>query len=332
MKVPRPTALVLTIAVTAVLGGVILRGNPPTQTHAADPEFSISGLPTDRQPERYMGSFLDTSLPAMLVRLGVTAHIEDKVFAFPDPALGVGSTIFVFRAQEVTLTDAKKTRTIRTWAKTVGELATEQNLELADKDKTVPALEDPIPLQADPVKVVVTRVAETTLSVTSSIPFTTQYKDDPNMDQGKTATDQVGKNGSLKKTYLVRREDGVEVSRILQKTEQTADPVTQIVRKGTRPVITVRCKYNDTVLAAAIKYGVDANSLCYRMMAESNGHPNSVNPSGPYTGLFQYANSTWAKYSVSAGYGGASITDPEAQIYVTAWAWSHGHRSAWPIP
>lgn len=332
MKVSRPTALVLTVAVAAFLGGVILRGNPPTKTHAAAPELTLPGVPTDRQAEQYTGSFLDTSLSAMLVRLGVTVHPEDKVYAFPDPSLGVGSTIFVYRAQVVTLTDAKKVTTVRTWAKTVQDFADEQHLDLAEQDKVNPALDQPLPVQTDPVAITVTRVAVAEVVVTSSIPFTTQYKDDPNMDKGKTVTDQAGKNGTLKKTYQVRREDGVEVSRTLEKSEQTVDPVVQIVRRGTRPVITVRCKYNDTVLAASQKNGIDPNALCYRMMAESNGNPTSVGAGGTYNGLFQYTVTAWASLSAKAGYTGASIWDASSQIYVTAWAWAHGYRSYWPTP
>jgi hypothetical protein len=332
MKLHKSIALLLTTTVAIVVAGAILHGNPTSLSHAADLDFSMPGQPTDRAPERYTGSFLDTSLTAMLQRLNVTVNVADKVYAFPEPELGVGSTILVYRAQVVQLTDGRTTKEVHTWAKTVADFAAEQNLDLAEKDRTSLAADAPVPVQETAVPLTVTRVAESELVLATSIPFTTQYKDDSSMNKGTNVTDQAGKNGTLKTTYLVHREDGVETSRKVTRKETALDPVTEIIRRGTKPVITVRCAYNDTVAAAAAQYGVDPNSLCYRMMAESNGHSTSVNPSGPYIGLFQYADSTWARYAGPAGYGGASILDPIAQIYVTAWAWSHGHRSAWPTP
>lgn len=332
MKVSRAIATVSALAIVTLLGGAILRGEPPATTHAADLTFTTPGLPTDRQPERYTASFLDTTLSAMLGRLNVVVQPEDKVYAFPDPSLGVGSTILVYRAQVVTLTDANKTRTVRTWATTVQAFADEQNLDLAEKDIVKPALDQPVPVQNDPVAITVTRVAESQLVINSPVAFSTQYNDDPTLNKGTNITTQAGKSGNLKTTYLVRRVNGVEASRTVIDREQTVAPVPQIVRRGTKPVITVRCKFNDTVIAAAGQNGIDPNALCYRMMAESNGNPNSVGAGGQYNGLFQYTQSAWARLSVASGHSGASIWDATSQIYVTAWAWAHGYRSYWPNP
>jgi rare lipoprotein A len=237
MKVSKRGVLVCTIALVGLVGGAILRGTPPSVTHAAELAFTAPGQPTDRTPERYTGSFLDTTLSAMLSRIEVSVNPEDKVYAFPDPSLGVGSVLLVYRAQEVTLTDANKTRTLRTWAKTVAELAEEQNLDLAEQDKVSVALNSEIPVQKEAFSVQVTRVAESELTLTTTVPFTTTYTDDPEMEKGTNVTEQEGKNGTLKTTYLVRRENGVEVSRKVIKKEQTVDPVTKLVRRGTKIVL-----------------------------------------------------------------------------------------------
>ena len=63
---------------------------------------------------------------------------------------------------------------------------------------------------------------------------------------------------------------------------------------------------------------------------ESSFNPQSVNPVTGDAGLFQLHAATWAEYSASAGYPGADILDPEANVAVAAWmlynlpgGWSH---------
>ncbi|HJS71677.1 MAG TPA: transglycosylase SLT domain-containing protein, partial [Acidimicrobiia bacterium] len=52
---------------------------------------------------------------------------------------------------------------------------------------------------------------------------------------------------------------------------------------------------------------------------ESNGNPNASNPYSGAGGLFQFLPSTWATTSPNAGYPGASVFDPEANIASAAW-------------
>jgi hypothetical protein len=69
---------------------------------------------------------------------------------------------------------------------------------------------------------------------------------------------------------------------------------------------------------------------------ESNGIADVVNPLSGTTGLFQHQPEYWAERSAQAGWPGASIYDPEANVAVAAWlwksagGWSHFHCR--PIP
>ena len=122
MKLPRPRKVVFALTTLSLL----IAGNPLWATfpvHAANIEVNLPDQPTDRTPEKYIGSFFDTTLTAMLARLHVTVAPEDKVFIFPDPSLGIGSQIRIYRATVVNLTDAGKSKTIRTWAPTVADFA-----------------------------------------------------------------------------------------------------------------------------------------------------------------------------------------------------------------
>lgn len=52
---------------------------------------------------------------------------------------------------------------------------------------------------------------------------------------------------------------------------------------------------------------------------ESRGRPSIVNPSSGASGLFQHLARYWSSRSSKAGYGGANILDPTANVAVAAW-------------
>ncbi|HSI20514.1 MAG TPA: G5 domain-containing protein [Verrucomicrobiae bacterium] len=240
MKASKPAAIITMVVAAGALMGVLLQGEMPAKTRAAETELiAMPGLPSDREAERYTGSFLETTTEGMLARLGVRVYPEDKVFSFPDPTMGIGSQLLVYRAQVVKITEAGTTRTVRTWAPTVEALAEEQHLELASKDKVTPARTMALVPNDEPVAISITRVAETELTLATAVPYTTQKKDDPNLDRGVTKVEQAGKNGVLKTTYLVRRETGAdgkvrEVSRTKLKAERTSEPVNEVIVRGTK--------------------------------------------------------------------------------------------------
>lgn len=65
------------------------------------------------------------------------------------------------------------------------------------------------------------------------------------------------------------------------------------------------------------------------MACESGGDPNAKNPTSTASGLFQHLASYWDGRSVAAGWGGADIFDPEANVAVAAWLFYTGGPSHW---
>ena len=55
------------------------------------------------------------------------------------------------------------------------------------------------------------------------------------------------------------------------------------------------------------------------MRCESGGNPNAKNPRSSASGLFQHLGKYWVRRSAAAGYAGASIFDPTANVAVAAW-------------
>ena len=69
-------------------------------------------------------------------------------------------------------------------------------------------------------------------------------------------------------------------------------------------------------------------ALCL-IALESGGDPNADNPRSSASGLMQHLASYWDERSAKAGWTGASIWDPEANIAVGAWLYYTGGAGHW---
>ena len=88
--------------------------------------------------------------------------------------------------------------------------------------------------------------------------------------------------------------------------------------------------YRNWISAAHAKYPyTDSEELMFKVMrCESKCNAAIVNPAGPYSGLFQYSNSTWHA-DWNKEYRNESVLDPHAQIFATALAWSKNMQNQW---
>ncbi len=77
-------------------------------------------------------------------------------------------------------------------------------------------------------------------------------------------------------------------------------------------------------------FAADQVERALRVMAcESGGLPTAKNPGSSASGLFQHLGRYWTARSQRAGWAGASIFDPEANIAVAAWLQRTGGWSHW---
>lgn len=65
--------------------------------------------------------------------------------------------------------------------------------------------------------------------------------------------------------------------------------------------------------------GIRVDEALAIIECESLGDPDAYNPYSGASGLFQFLPATWASTSSSAGFSGASVFDPEANIGTAAW-------------
>ncbi len=79
------------------------------------------------------------------------------------------------------------------------------------------------------------------------------------------------------------------------------------------------------------RYFADVDTAMRVLNCETGGtgNPNSYNDRSGASGLFQHLPKYWADRSTKAGWAGASIMDPEANVAVAAWlryfggGWGH---------
>jgi hypothetical protein len=79
------------------------------------------------------------------------------------------------------------------------------------------------------------------------------------------------------------------------------------------------------ITAAAQHWGVSVAWMLKTANCESHFHWNSVNPRGPYIGVFQFLMSTF----IANGGTAATIWDPAAQANIAAKMFAHGQSGEW---
>lgn len=285
----------------------------------------VSGVVDTTDPnhptEVYFGSALFDNLTAMLDGLGVRIFKEDKVAIFPNPALKIGSRITIQRALPVEVTDAKMTQIYHTWEKTVGDLLKEQKIELLGQDSVDPSVSTWL---RENMKIKITRVAEVEVTEKEPIDYKTIKRTSIDVEKGRTEIDKKGVKGEKEVLYIIKRVDGVEVSKMQKSANVTKNPTNEILIVGIGPKLVHSGLYVDALNAAAKKYLVNATALQCLMLRESGGSADAGYPDGQYQGLFQYDSGFWADI------GSGSIWDATAQINTTAWALTHGYGGRWP--
>jgi len=127
-----------------------------------------------------------------------------------------------------------KTIIYQTEAKTVGDLLKEYQIELEDLDRVEPGKSTRL---EDAKKIKVIRVQVEELPSRQVVTYTTQNKDNPEMEVGKSKTVQVGVDGESSQVERVLYENGVEVKREIIFDEIVTAPTPEIVEVGTKAVV-----------------------------------------------------------------------------------------------
>jgi resuscitation-promoting factor RpfB len=209
------------------------------------------------------------------------------------------------------LADGKRHETTTT-AITIRSAMAEAGVTLRKQDRVTPTLET---RPSDDQVIAVTRVDGKKVVQEKPIRFKTVERTSKALFKGDRKVVTKGKVGirvrRFEETYLDRRLAGRKKvgERVATK------PVNEVVLVGTKP------RPENTPAADGLNWAALAG-------CESGGNPQSVNPAGPYYGLYQFMESTWRAVG---GVGLPNQASASEQTYRAQILYNRSGRGQWPV-
>jgi len=253
---------------------------------------------------------------SVVTETGMTLYAEDSVnsgltnnFVLQK---SLGSRAVIDRATPVAMQLYGHPLSLRTHAKTVGELIKEKGIKLSKDDTLRPAATTGLTAG---MEVAVVRNGIQVITLDEPIPAPVQNIIDASLSFGSTAVRQEGSPGKMTNTYQIKVENGFEVSRTLLQSVKVSDPVTRIVAKGNTVNIPAD---KQAVMAAAGISASDYGYVDYIFSRESHWNAAAMSSNG-YAGLGQTRPATLSSVCPSWQ------TDPVCQTrFFTGYAGRYG--------
>lgn len=203
---------------------------------------------------------------------------------------GADMVMRVERASLVTFVLYGKTSTVRTHAKTVGELLKDKYITPKKDDMlSVDLLAKIVP----GMKIELWRNGKQTVTVEEEVKFETEKIKDANRETSYHEVKQAGENGTKNVTYEIEMKNGTEISRKEIASVVTKEPKKQVEIVGTKSSNTFSGSFSE--------------ALARLRSCEGSYKSNTGNG---YYGAYQFDKRTWGKYG---GYEVASEAPPSVQ-------------------
>ncbi|AEW94504.1 MULTISPECIES: resuscitation-promoting factor [Streptomycetaceae] len=223
-----------------------------------------------------------------------------------------GLRLEVRTERTVTFLADGREHTVRTNAGTVREAARQAGISFGPHDTTSV---DPDSFPRDGQTVSVLRITGTTHIREEPVPFRTVVHPDPDEFTGTRVVVTPGRPGVREVVYTQRTVNGVAERPRLVGFRLLRPPVDRVVRAGTRPL--------PTSVAGADHLNWSGLARC-----EAGGHPDAVDPSGTYGGLYQFDSRTW---HALGGTGRPQDAPATEQTYRAKKLYVQRGAAAWPV-
>jgi uncharacterized protein YabE (DUF348 family) len=247
-----------------------------------------------------------------LAELGVRTQGAVITPAQTTPITASGMAITAWTQRQVTLIDDGNSASIVTNAATVRALLAQAHVTLGPHDQVS------VPMNAVPTDgetITIDNVTSTTETKQVSVPYQVKKESDPSTFENTQTVVTQGVDGIDDVTYALRTVNGVKQAPKVISTKVVKQPVTEVVKVGTKP-------YPTTVAGAE---GLDWAALA---QCESGGNPKAVDPTGTYYGLYQFSVSTWESLG---GTGLPSDASPSEQTYRAELDYVRSGAGQWPV-
>jgi uncharacterized protein YabE (DUF348 family) len=221
---------------------------------------------------------------SIVKQTGINVYPEDKLDLLPTDNFltesSIGERVVIDRATPVNMNLYGTPVTLRTHAKTIGDLLKEKNIKLGKDDSVQPAPTTAINPNA---QIFVTHKGTQIQTVEVPIDMPVQTVDDNSLSFGVTAVRQQGAAGKKLITYEIQLQNGQEIGRRPIQEVVAQEAVTQIVARGTH--FDIASDKTALMTAAGIAKS-DFMYADYIISHESGWRYQARNPNGAY-GLCQ---------------------------------------------
>lgn len=214
---------------------------------------------------------------SVVKQAGVQIYPEDRLEMLPTENFltesSIGERVVIDRSTPVNLNLYGTPVTIRTHAKTVGDLIKERGIRVGKDDTVQPARNTPLTAST---AVFLIRKGTQLHSAEEAVPMPTETIDDPKLAYGTVAIRQQGAPGKKLVTYQIELQNGQEVGRKVIQEIVVQQPIKQVVARG------------------SIQLAVSLQTWLYKLrMCESGGNYQSRSSNGLYFGAYQFRVDTW---------------------------------------
>lgn len=170
----------------------------------------------------------------LLEQQGIVLAELDEVEPALDVAVDDESEVVIRRAFNVTVSADFAATAYPTQPQTVSDFLAANGVELGEHDWVSPA-KDHMLAKGD--SVVINRITYRTTQVKEKVAYKTERREDGSMNVGQKKVVQAGKAGEKTITSLVTYKDGVAIAKQELSRAVTTEPVNEVIKVGTRRVI-----------------------------------------------------------------------------------------------
>jgi len=217
----------------------VYRAVPVTIVDGSTKTFSYSAAVTPR---------------SIVKQAGIEVYPEDDLELLPTQNFlvegSIGGRVVINRATPVNINIYGTQVTMRTHAKTVGELLKERNINLGPNDNVQPTGGVAI---APNMQIFLLHKGTQIATAEEAVPMATQVVEDSSLSFGATAIRQQGAPGKKLVTYQVETENGREVSRKKIQEVVIQEAVTHITARG--KAVQIPADKQSVMAAAGISSG-----------------------------------------------------------------------------
>lgn len=256
----------------------------------------------------------------MLDQLGQTSGASALSTARNSSIPLSGMSLEVTTSKFFTLNDGGQEGRMSLPARTVGDIFTLRGTPLGPLDVVTPPAQTPL---TQGMHVDVLRVEQTEATEEREIPAPVRVEEDANAPAGEETVVAPGAPGTERAVFVVRKENGNEVSRTVVRTEPLRPAAERVVRKGTKAAASAG---NTGAAAPAVGDGGVWDQIA---QCESGGNW-ATNTGNGFSGGLQFTDSTWAAYGGTQYAPQAHMATREQQIAVAERVRAGQGWGAWP--